>query len=656
MAICKKCGVDVQDGQDLCEKCAKSQSNSPTFDESYLDSLLQSVIDPQLTKSDENEGNFESNLPNENIDLTLNNLNLEENGNVQSEESFGLEEEAESEKMTFSLEEEPESEEVVPAMEEKSKSEEEIPAMEKELESVETMTDLGDEDVAELNLFESSGEQSSEIENLLQNANDLDSLEPAGLEDMDLDSLESINLENESLNKMKTEELQNDLLSDSEIVEMEKENHDADDTLDDMVGNLLNDLDNTDEASLSKEETLSEPDSLEEITDLEKEAVVTSDASDPMGDVEDLLGMLADEVTQEENSTESVQDSLNDINMEDVSVSDEVFSLDGVENIEDLLSDSAQSIETIEETPDKSEIFHELDDLEENLENDILGELPSKEELKKKKGIFQKLFGNIYDAKSKKAHKKMEESEEKALQKKEEKKKKKAEKKAAKNDPAVKAEKEAQKKEKEEKKAAAKAAKEAKKKEKEEKKKQRLAEEEAEAKEDPGRINPVGASIVFVLVGAATVFVIFGSKNFSYTQSVVKANEYFASREYNEAYDEVKGITIKDKDSETYDKIMTVMYVNKQLNSYNNYYAMQMYPQALDSLLKGLKKYDEYIDTAKQLGVTSDFDYVKKQILKEIEHIFQLSEKEAYKIINSDDQETYSRKVIETAEKNMNDK
>ena len=50
-------------------------------------------------------------------------------------------------------------------------------------------------------------------------------------------------------------------------------------------------------------------------------------------------------------------------------------------------------------------------------------------------------------------------------------------------------------------------------------------------------------------------------------------------------------MTIKEDDEEMYSKILTVMFVNKELNSYNNYYGIHQYDKALDSLLKGLKIY-----------------------------------------------------------------
>ena len=99
-----------------------------------------------------------------------------------------------------------------------------------------------------------------------------------------------------------------------------------------------------------------------------------------------------------------------------------------------------------------------------------------------------------------------------------------------------------------------------------------------------------------------------------------------------------------------YDRIMTVMYVQKQLNSYNNYYEMNDKPKALDSLLKGLQRYEKYIDLAVDLEVDTDLDSVRKKILEKINDSFSMSEQEAMEIIQSDSQAEYSKKVYDAVE------
>ena len=164
---------------------------------------------------------------------------------------------------------------------------------------------------------------------------------------------------------------------------------------------------------------------------------------------------------------------------------------------------------------------------------------------------------------------------------------------------------------------------------------------------DEGRINRLGTSIVFAFFGLIVILLLIGTNLFSYSLSIRNATNYFDRQKYTEAYNEVYGINIKDEDIELYDKIMTVMFVNKQLNSYNNYYALKQYPEALDSLLKGLSRYDKYIELATLLGIKSDLNYVRDQILGELKNVFLLSEDDAINIIKNEDQTQYSLKVYD---------
>ena len=140
---------------------------------------------------------------------------------------------------------------------------------------------------------------------------------------------------------------------------------------------------------------------------------------------------------------------------------------------------------------------------------------------------------------------------------------------------------------------------------------------------------------------------------FSYSLSIKNATDYFGRHKYTQAYNEVYGIDLKDEDIELYDKIMTVMFVNKQLNSYNCYYHMRKYPEALDSLLKGLQRYDKYAELATMLGIKTDLDYVRDQILAELYNVFGLTEEEALRIIDSENRMQYSIAVYDVVLENM---
>lgn len=96
---------------------------------------------------------------------------------------------------------------------------------------------------------------------------------------------------------------------------------------------------------------------------------------------------------------------------------------------------------------------------------------------------------------------------------------------------------------------------------------------------DEGHINKTGASVVFIFFGVLVMMLLISTNIFSYSLSIKNATDYFGKQKYTKAYNEVYGIELRDEDIELYDKIMTVMFVNKQLNSYNNYYHMRKFPK-----------------------------------------------------------------------------
>lgn len=284
----------------------------------------------------------------------------------------------------------------------------------------------------------------------------------------------------------------------------------------------------------------------------------------------------------------------------------------------------------------------------------LLNDLPDAEEVaelatpKTKVSIWKRLFGNLKDEKWEKQKEKEAKAEEARLAKEEEKKEKElsvasdgegSEGEAQSVDP------------KEAKKAAKLAKKEEKARRKAEKKeeKERLKELAEEEDGDEGRINRIGAAIVFVFFGIIATFIIAGTNIFHYNSSITKAENYFEEDEYTAAYSQLAGLNIKSRDQELYEKVRMVMYVDKELDSYHNYTDIRMYPEALDSLIKGLEKYDAHIENAEEIDVTEDYDKLRTKILSEMESEYNLTEEDAYKLIKIEDQAAYSNEVIAIA-------
>lgn len=177
--------------------------------------------------------------------------------------------------------------------------------------------------------------------------------------------------------------------------------------------------------------------------------------------------------------------------------------------------------------------------------------------------------------------------------------------------------------------------------------------------DDNIKLNPLGVVFILTFFILIAGVVIVGTKTYSYGLDVKTASIEYSRGRYTEAYYSIYGVNVKKQDYKTYDKIMTTMYVNKELNSYYNYIEVYKYPEALDSLLKGLGRYDIHIAHAKELGIEKNLKSIKKQILKELKDTYGLTEKQANAINAIEDRAKYSVKVINIAsekEKEQNKK
>lgn len=315
------------------------------------------------------------------------------------------------------------------------------------------------------------------------------------------------------------------------------------------------------------------------------------------------------------------------------------YTTDGRSNVQNnVFADPLSVLNDDENDGTESEESVSVDDID-NILDDIKKD--SKKKKKKKGKGFKKLFANIVDEKEiEKANKEKLEAEEAEKNKAAEAERKKLE---AEEKAKLKEEKKA---EKAAAKEAAKQAKEAKKIAKKEAKELRALEEESEIE---GRINKAGAAIVFVILACLGVFVFVGTNMFSYNRGVAAAQSYFEKGQYEEAYNELSGLNLKEEDKILYDKVATIMHVYQQLDAYDTYCKAERYPQALDALLKGIREYEKYMPQAIELDVTDSMETIKSQMVSELSREYGITEEMAREINQITDSSEYSLRVYELA-------
>lgn len=228
----------------------------------------------------------------------------------------------------------------------------------------------------------------------------------------------------------------------------------------------------------------------------------------------------------------------------------------------------------------------------------------------------------------------------------------KAEKKKAKDDAKAAAKEEAAKKKQE--KAAAATAKKAEAAKKKQEKAAKKAAKKAEAAGGPipkSQLVPVAPLSAFIIVGIAmAVVVILGSETRFYSATVKDSKELFVHQKYSNAYQNLLGLKIKDKDKEFYDQVETVNLIDDKLSSYNSYMEINRYEEGLNSLIEGVRAYNEYSDRAEQLGLLVEFNAIYEQIATQLNDKFDIGIQQANELLNMTLTE-YNKNIMSIARK-----
>ncbi|WP_313129291.1 hypothetical protein [Anaerocolumna sp.] len=597
MAKCKICGSEFQGESEYCENCMKEKQDYSS--ESYLDGLLKSMVNQPNTSQHVKKKTFvKKDTAKDKFEIENNEqeeINLE-NIKHTSEEQEQLNDNAED---------------ILALIEE----EQDILALEEESDMNEAVNTENDFDNGILSLHDNFDEDNEE------EGNTPDFQEASYEED-------------------------SNSLPESDFGSM----NEADDDLVTLLGMItgleesVNENSQEDVFALEENEDNWNPEPLKNIS----------------GDAEK---SPESETSQNEISTSVAQDQKAGNIESNNELLNDILSMDSLGDKDTVPSEADKNPEHLGEIfSDSLSAIYSLNDQETDvdLEDISLSQSENREDVKKKKR--EKVFG-------KKATKGSEAGQEEPKQKEKAKKSKKkktdkSKSKAAaaskdntdqeKGQDSKKAAKEKKLKDKKEAKAKKETAKKENAKKKAEAKKKDPIVKEAMEEEDTGKISKAGTSFALIFCGIAATFIIVGVNLYTYSINIRKAEMDFERQRYTDAYYEIYGYKVKSGDKELYNKIMTVMYVNKQLNSYYNYTGLNKQPEALDSLLKGLSKYEENIDTAISLGIEKDMDDLRSQILVELDNKYNIKEKEALAIVSIGDLEEYNQHILEVVTENAN--
>jgi len=413
------------------------------------------------------------------------------------------------------------------------------------------------------------------------------------------------------------------------------------DFLEDLFAQMESEMENV---ALEEKSEFEEELALEKESELEEESLIQEKPSEPednqdFTDFHRSLDSIIGELEKDRDDSES--DEI------------DIFSqIDNAELSEDEMSQEIDDMSLLEavgmllDEEDKANVKQEFDglfdfdtEISEKIEEEPVQKKVKEEKTKKE---FFKKFKNFLVEQGEDTEEDIAAEEVAALAKEEkvkqaeEDKEKKAEEKAAKKEQAEQA------------KAAKKAEREGKALERQMKKEQKKAEEEASG-EPKYNVTIIKLSLLFTIVAASGIL-LWAIASFNYRRISKKESMiYFTADQYELAYEKIAGLEPRKSERVFFEQVRTVMYVQKQYDSYLSYYNIGMKEEALDSLLKGIDKYDKYYETADDLGILEDMNNVLGKIYTALEESYNLLPEKAGEIANIEDSADYSvelRKVI----------
>ncbi len=154
---------------------------------------------------------------------------------------------------------------------------------------------------------------------------------------------------------------------------------------------------------------------------------------------------------------------------------------------------------------------------------------------------------------------------------------------------------------------------------------------------------PKGPVIAIWLMAVSLLaLVMLGVNLISYSSPLSAAKEYFDKEEYANAYTELLGLEIKEKDTLFYNQAATLAAVDSELNAFEAFALMERHEQALDSLVCAAGRCKVNADNAEMYECQGQMQILQAEITNKLYEYYGMSFEEAMEIYESKSREEYT--------------
>ena len=150
--------------------------------------------------------------------------------------------------------------------------------------------------------------------------------------------------------------------------------------------------------------------------------------------------------------------------------------------------------------------------------------------------------------------------------------------------------------------------------------------------------------LIFIMAASFFALVMIATNLLGYSNSFTEAADAYSKGNYEEAYQQVAGVNVKEADSGEYEKYKIVATIDSEYKAYESLMQGEVYDMALDSLIRAIGRCDKYEQDAATYGCAGEVEKIKAQAVEALA-IFGISEEDAMNLYDIVDRKEYSKGI-----------
>lgn len=148
--------------------------------------------------------------------------------------------------------------------------------------------------------------------------------------------------------------------------------------------------------------------------------------------------------------------------------------------------------------------------------------------------------------------------------------------------------------------------------------------------------------MIWVMAASMVALVLIGVDMISYNTPIANAKSLQNKGHYAEAFAELSGLTIKEKDIEMYSQLAVLSTVDSEINAYEIFTKAEVEDKAFDSLICAAGRCYINEENADVYGCLGQLEVLKKSVSNELEQKYNMTYEEAIKMYTIRDRDDYT--------------